>query len=225
MHSVVLGEEVQIAISLPFGYSASDASFPLLFGLDGDAMFGFETEVPRLLSFEGKVPPMIVAAVIYGNMQSWIQKRQRDYHPADGGADRYLKALKTEILPFLAAKVRVSDTRILYGHSSGGLFAVYAGLREPALFSHILATSPSLEEEPLWAADFLQMIEASRGALPAFYLSADASEGAVRDALTPVLSALEAKETRMTFQTLAEGSHMAVIPKSFTAGLLHFFVR
>lgn len=230
MHTIaseVLGEELQIAVALPFGYSASEAAFPLMVGLDGDAMFGMEAEVARLLSFEGQVPPMLVASVIYGDFQSWIAKRQRDYHPGGGGADKYLAALKTEIMPFLAKTYRVDANRTaLYGHSSAGLFAYYTGIKEPDLFSRILATSPSLEEEPEWAATFPALIEEA-AALPAFYVAADASEDKIVAAVTPSFRSLQAKagEARATFEVLAEGSHMSVIPKSFKAGLYFLFSR
>ncbi len=227
LSSDVLGEDLQIAVALPFGYSASEAAFPLMVGLDGDVMFGMEAEVARLLSFEGQVPPMLVASVIYGDFQSWIAKRQRDYHPGGGGADKFLAALKAEIMPFLAKTYRVDAGRtVLYGHSSAGLFAYYAGIKEPGLFSRILATSPSLEEEPEWAATFPRLIEEAT-ALPAFYVAADASEDKIVTAVTPSFTSLQAKagEARATFDVLAEGSHMSVIPKSFKAGLYYLFSR
>ena len=226
--SEILGESFEIVVALPFSYEASDRDFPLLISLDGDAMFGMSAEIPRLLSFESKVPQMITASVVYGNLNRWIAARQRDFHPADGGAEKFLSVLKREVIPFLQNNYRVEEnSRALYGHSSGGLFAFYAGLREPALFSRILATSPSLEEEPDWAATFPGLIQNNQSGLPRMFVSADVGEQAMIAALQPSIEAFKAKapETSLSFQLYDEGGHMAVIPKAFTAGLHFLFAR
>lgn len=226
--SELLNDELQVAVSLPFEYARSGQDYPLLLALDGDVMFGMASEIPRLLSFEGKVPPMIVASVVYGDFQDWIAKRQRDFHSANGGADTFLAALKAEILPFIQQTYRIDpENQALYGHSSAGLFAFYAGVREPGLFSRILATSPSLEEEPDWAATFVGLIDANTNGLPMIYVSADTSEPAVQAALKPQLVALSGKlgAHQLKADILNEGSHMAVIPKAFTSGLHFLFAR
>lgn len=226
--STILKDEFHIVVSLPFGYDRSDKRYPLLLALDGDGMFGMESDIPRLLSFEGRVPPMIVASIVYGDLQTWFQKRKRDFHPANDGARTFLAALGDEIVPFLEATYRVDPaSRTLYGHSSAGLFAFYAGIQSPSLFSGIIATSPSLEEEPAWAATFDHMIDQNRTALPKMYVSVDGSETAMLAAVAPKVAALSAAlpAGQVKFETLAEGSHMAVIPKAFTAGLHFIFVK
>lgn len=223
-HSDILGDDFSIVVSVPIGYGQPDKTYPLLFALDGDGMFGMESDVPRLLSFEGKVPQMIVASVVYGGMQQWFQKRMRDFHSANGGAERFLEAMKGEIIPFLLENYPINaDDKALYGHSSAGLFAVYAAVKEPQLFNRILATSPSLEEEPPWAATFLDMIASNSDGLPKIYMSVDASEAAMIEAVKPHVAALAAKlgESRFKYEILDEGSHMSVIPKAYNAGL-HF---
>ncbi len=227
LQSETLEETVEIAVALPFGYQASSAKFPLLVALDGDIMFGMSAEVPRLLSFEGKVPPMIIATLAYGDLNKWIQKRQQDFHPAQGGAERFLYALEHEVLRLLKTQYRVDETSLgLYGHSSAGLFAVFAGISSPGLFTHILATSPSLEEEPDWAQGFLSQIVAAP-ILPKFYLSSDNSEQAVHEALVPSLNALKEKGgvAKTKYQRFETGGHMAVIPASYVAGLHFLFAN
>ncbi len=226
--SDVMEDDFHIAVSLPFGYGQGERTYPLLFALDGDGMFGMSSEIPRLLSFEGKVPPVIVATVVYGGMQQWFQKRARDFHSANGGAEKFLTALRDEILPFLEEQYPIDPgNRAIYGHSSAGLFAFYAGVEEPALFSRILATSPSLEEEPAWSQTFLEKIKASDTAFPKMYLSVDASETAMLAAVTPQVEALSVKMTPadLKFETLAEGSHMSVIPRAYAAGLQFLYLK
>jgi predicted alpha/beta superfamily hydrolase len=62
-----------------------------------------------------------------------------------GGADRFLAFMRDELIPYMDATYRTDRTdRGLLGHSYGGLFAVYAMLHQPDLFSRIIAASPSL---------------------------------------------------------------------------------
>lgn len=227
-HSDVLDDDFSIVVSTPFGYGRSERNYPLLFALDGDGMFGMESDIPRLLSFEGKVPPMIVASVVYGSPQKWFQKRARDFHPpkdgATGGAEAFLNSLRDEIIPFLQENYPVdAGDMALYGHSSAGLFAVYASVKEPQLFNRVLATSPSLEEEPAWSATFLEMIASNKAGLPKIYMSVDASEAAMAEAVKPHVAAFSARlgEGKFKYELLGEGSHMSVIPKAYNAGL-HF---
>ena len=228
LSSEVLGETFDVVVALPFSYGQTTTNYPLLITLDGDAMFGMSAEIPRLLSFEGKVPPMIAASVVYGDFRRWIASRQRDFHSADDGAARFLETLKREIMPILKSNYRIDENAVaIYGHSSGGLFALYAGIQDPSLFSHILATSPSLEEEPGWAASFPDIIKARQHVFPRFFISVDASEQAMIQALEPSIQALRSRMTdgSLTYKVYDEGGHMAVIPRAYTAGLHFLFAK
>jgi uncharacterized protein len=62
-----------------------------------------------------------------------------------GGAPRFLRALREEVIPFVEANYRVSPTdRGLAGYSFGGLFALYVLFQAPELFTRIFAGSPSM---------------------------------------------------------------------------------
>lgn len=217
--SDLLGEDITIAVSVPFGYGQGDTRYPLLVALDGNVMVGMATEIPRLMAFEGTAPPMVVAGILYADMQSWFRGRMRDFHPKDDGAATFLKALRDEIVPFIEAHYRTKpDDRALYGHSSGGLFATFAAIEAPDLFARILATSPSLEEEPDWAAGLLLKL-AGNAVVPKLYMSVDASEAAMITAIVPFAAHLRAREAAFRYDTLDQGGHMAVIPAAYAQGL------
>ena len=62
-----------------------------------------------------------------------------------GGAQIFLTLLLNEIEPQVARRVSIdSSQRMLYGHSYGGLFVLYAYLSQPQAFVHSFAASPSL---------------------------------------------------------------------------------
>lgn len=223
LSSKLLGEDITIAVSVPFGYMQVDARYPLLIALDGNVMVGMATEIPRLMAFEGTAPPMVVASILYADMQSWFRGRMRDFHPKDNGAAIFLKALQQEIVPFIEARYRTQpDDRALYGHSSGGLFATFAAVEAPDLFARILATSPSLEEEPDWAADMLLKLD-DNATIPKIYMSVDASEAAMIAAIEPFAAHLRAREAAFRYDTLDQGGHMAVIPAAYAQGLRWFY--
>src|SRR5690606_28957026 len=88
--------------------------------------------------------------------------RSRDYTPAppagqglpegsprparpSGVAGLFLQALADEILPDVEHRFPLDRRRrTLWGHSYGGLFALYAYIHAPELFSALCVVSPSL---------------------------------------------------------------------------------
>lgn len=66
---------------------------------------------------------------------------------ADTHADVFLDFLTTELHPALQAKFRVSDSgHGLFGYSYGGLFSLYAWLREAAMFTTFGAGTPGVAD-------------------------------------------------------------------------------
>jgi predicted alpha/beta superfamily hydrolase len=61
-----------------------------------------------------------------------------------GGAPIFLDFLIDELRPALSAKYRMSDDMILWGHSGGGMFCVFAALKRPAGFRDYICGSPSI---------------------------------------------------------------------------------
>lgn len=97
---------------------------------------------------QGFIPEVIVVGV--GYPEDFMAGRTRDYAPTSqpdwpgsGGADAFLSFFKTELIPFVEATYRTnSDEHTLWGYSLGGLFVLYALLREPELFERYIASSP-----------------------------------------------------------------------------------
>jgi len=69
---------------------------------------------------------------------------QVDGWPPEAGADRFLDFIKKELIPLVESNYRVRPYRILCGHSFGGVFCIDTFLKEPDLFTTIIAISPSL---------------------------------------------------------------------------------
>ncbi|MEM9954643.1 MAG: alpha/beta hydrolase-fold protein [Chloroflexota bacterium] len=63
----------------------------------------------------------------------------------NGDAPNFLKFIQHELIPMIETSYRSdSSKRVLVGHSYGGLFASYASLQTPTLFSASIIGSPTL---------------------------------------------------------------------------------
>ncbi len=141
MTSKALGRDVNVLVSLPEGYEAGAARYPVLYILNGALSFGHDQGTAQMLSRFQEIPRMIVIGVPgFDNGYVPTPFEQRGQNPT--GADLSIKYLKEELIPFVDKTYRTSAFRILYGHSVGGLFTMYAMFNAPDLFSAYIAGSP-----------------------------------------------------------------------------------
>lgn len=154
IQSEILQEERAYMVSLPASYEGDhfyiDKKYPILIILDGDRLFPLASTMIQSMSSGGteQIPEMIVVGITNVN-------RNRDFLPnfwaADtvqtanfsDGADHFLHFIEKELIPVIQEKYRTIDTKILAGHSFGGLFTINALLKK-ADFDAYLAIDPSL---------------------------------------------------------------------------------
>jgi predicted alpha/beta superfamily hydrolase len=96
-----------------------------------------------------------------------------------GGTAGFLDFIERQLLPHLGGIVRIDETRrSLFGHSFGGLFALYALFERPGLFANWIAASPTI----YWEGSEILNNEARRrklaGSTTFLHLSAGEYEGA-----------------------------------------------
>jgi predicted alpha/beta superfamily hydrolase len=110
------------------------------------------------------MPDIVVVGITYsGDNPDYEALRAMDYTPSpgdrkgSGDGPKFLKFLKSELIPYIEASYRGDPSRrILGGHSFGGLFTLYAMFTDPSLFWGYLAGSPDLK----WDNGFLLKQEA-----------------------------------------------------------------
>lgn len=189
VQSQVLNQERKIWVSLPENYAAGKGGCHLVILLDADnhSLFNLTVSAKRFLegnsadASDFQTPP----AVIVGVGQS--EDRSNDF----GDSVRDLKFsdyLKTEIIPYIKKKYRITNYTILIGHSLAGEFAIKFFLNNPELVNAIIAASPAIVERdiPQIIAKFDQLLKP--GALPGkraiyfstTYLQTDATESDFR---------------------------------------------
>ena len=149
--SAVLGDTREVNVWLPTGYAASHDRYPVVYLLDGalDQDFQHIAGLANLASLSWTFGPMIVVGVQTRNRRAELTSRPTDPRylsafPESGGADRFRRFLRQEVIPFVEARFRTGERRAIMGESLAGLFVVDTLLNDPALFADYVAISPSL---------------------------------------------------------------------------------
>jgi hypothetical protein len=142
--SRILGENVDLVVHLPGGYSSGEKRYPVLLFLGSDyrAKYALAAATLDCMTAGGQLPGIVLVGVDlpHGNFV------QVPLENADGtaSADRQLATLKEEIIPFVDRTFRTNGYRILYGGSNSGVFAVYALLSGKLPCQAFFASSPML---------------------------------------------------------------------------------
>jgi predicted alpha/beta superfamily hydrolase len=141
LSSKVLGRDVNVQISVPDGYAAGTARYPVLYVLNGYFTFGYEHGTAQILTRMQLLPGMIVVGVPNFD-NGYVPTPFEQRGEAETPADLSVRFLKDELIPFVEKGYRTNPFRILYGHSVGGLFTIYTMFNFPDLFSGYIAGSP-----------------------------------------------------------------------------------
>ena len=151
--SQATGRTYHIYVRLPRDYAANPAKrFPIVYLLDGDALFPLLAAGHLFLTIDDKLPEAIVAGIAYGSFDPAVNARGVDFMPpgaeASGrksGAAAFQLFLKSELMPLVETRYRADPAkRILFGQSRGGSFVLYSAFTDPDLFWGRIASSPAI---------------------------------------------------------------------------------
>jgi enterochelin esterase-like enzyme len=139
--SKVFNREMNVQIYLPDGYETSPSTYPVLYDTNSFFCFTYDCGTVELLTRSSDMPGMIVVGVPpLENGYVPVPYEERGEKPRT--ADLSLKFFKEDLIPFVEKNYRTNDFRVLYGHSVGGLFTMYALFNYPELFTAYIAGSP-----------------------------------------------------------------------------------
>ncbi|MDC6388970.1 alpha/beta hydrolase-fold protein [Maribacter sp. PR1] len=154
LKSNILQEERPIIISLPLGYKDTDATYPVLYVLDGLQNIKHTVGTVELLTESGLISPLIIVGIesLDRTKDLTPSKAGQNVHggvgnagiPQSGGAPKFLEFLGEELIPFMDTNYRTHPYRILEGHSLGGLFSVFTLMGRPNLFDAFIVEAPEL---------------------------------------------------------------------------------
>jgi predicted alpha/beta superfamily hydrolase len=125
--------------------------------LDGDAHFQSATGVVQFMSsgINGncQIPELIVVAIpntdrtrdlTPTHTKIGIAGKEEAFLQSSGGGDAFLKFIRDELFLQIDSKFQTLPSRILVGHSFGGLLAIHTLLEQPEMFQAYIAIDPSL---------------------------------------------------------------------------------
>jgi len=167
--SSFINQEFKISICLPHEYANGDQSYPVLYVLDGNSVFGITAETVRLLNFFSELQGLIIIGIGYPDVSTFMATmgyRTRDLTPTEtgwyqkdfrssmseapsysgeGGAAQFLQFLTHELKPLINTNYRTKpDDTALMGFSFGGLFGLYTLFNKPDAFKRYILGSPSI---------------------------------------------------------------------------------
>lgn len=155
------GEVYSIFVSLPSEGEAPADGYPVLYVLDGNAYFASFAQA-RWVQEYLPVGKAIIVGVGYPTDEAYDVRRLNDFTaplldpPPRQWRElvKYKSGARRQFLDFMVGKLRSEvsrrykvdpDRHSLFGHSLGGLFALYALYERPDAFHSIVAASPSME--------------------------------------------------------------------------------
>ncbi len=159
---------LRVSLALPTG--RMDQRTPVVVLLDGDFLFLTAVEFARTVNLVtlGEFPSLAVVGVMRDEVDPvrYVSSRFRDFTPQEwvlpgpfaddnamasmgtGGAAGLLALLESRVIPQVGEQLTAAGTRMgaitIGGWSLSGLFATWAWLERPDVFSHLLSISPSL---------------------------------------------------------------------------------
>lgn len=185
------GRQYQLHVAVPASLASGPARrVPVVYLTDPYWDFPLVYSTLGNLRFDEVVPECILVGLGYpGEGLDWEAMRVHDLAPVpdtlhppsageEGGAERFLRAIEHEILPFVEGRWPADPARrVIMGSSLGGLFALFATFTRPGLFPGVVAVSPAAIWAREWLLDLEGRFHAAGGTLDArLFLSGAAEE-------------------------------------------------
>ena len=226
------GATYAIRVGLPANYNPSGEKYATIYVLDGKEIFGYVSNRCQEISDQYALKNVLVVSIGYG------RDRSIDYTPTKmssvtGGAPQFLNFIETQLIPKMEHDFQADtnrESRVILGHSYGGLFGEYAFCVRNRVFSNYIMLSPSL-----WFNNYipLQMEKENRAnnknEKQLVFLGIGEKEESDR-MLAPFNSLYESLQSFYTNISLAKNienntSHMSSRSPNIVKGLIYYFLN
>ncbi|MBN1373415.1 MAG: alpha/beta hydrolase [Anaerolineaceae bacterium] len=234
--STITGREYDLYIRFPSSYERyTEQRYPVLYSLDGQWDFKMLDSIYGGLNYDQYVPEMIIVGITYsGEDADYEALRAMDYTPVQdltirgsGGARRFQRCLKEEIIPLIEREYRADpEQRVLMGHSYGGTFTLYSLFSEPELFFGYVAASPAVTFGDDYAFKQEEEYFAARQDLPVRLHLTVGSEESLAYPVQQFMDVLRGRNYEglvLETQVIEGERHAGVKPEAFNRGLRFIF--
>lgn len=223
----------RLYVALPPGYADGLRRYPVLYMLDADAGFALATQAYRLLRVDSAMPDLLLVGIGY-DLSGAARRSQRNRHltptrveadSATGEGAAFLNSLVEVIMPAIDSRYRTDPgDRSIFGHSLGGLFALFALLERPDVFRRYIVSSPSL----WWDNGVLLRLESQfardhRSLPKRVFMSVGAEEAAdMHERFRPFADSLMSRQYQgldLTAVVFPEETHLSVFATAFVRGV------
>ncbi|PCI78897.1 MAG: hypothetical protein COB20_06040 [SAR86 cluster bacterium] len=161
-------ETFRIDVGLPYNYSETDLSYPVVYVVDANGTFPIVLGNLRSLQLLGELPEVILIGIGYNDPNERFSSRNRDLTPTNdpvwgenrrrappryamaedistGGAEAYFNFIEEEVKPYISQTYRTDESsRTITGYSFGGLFGLYVLFNHSDSFDNYVLGSPSI---------------------------------------------------------------------------------
>lgn len=219
INSKITNTTYPLGVYLPPASAGPRSALPVLYVLDGESWFDTMVNI-----VEASKTRVIIVAINTAGMRS------RDFVPNNscttggGGQVLYLDFLRRELLPYIESTIGGDPRqRLLFGHSHGGSFALYALYAQAPgehAFKSYLSVDASIGCMVSEVYGWDQAYAAAHAELPVRLHLSYASAGNVvaNVAFVPVIE--QHHYTRLAFRQQGySGTHGGIVPTAFTEGL------
>ncbi len=220
-----LGDERQIKIQLPRGYSQNtEKNYPIFIVLDGDYLFEPLAGNVDYYSYWEDMPEAIVVGVNQLNKRydDCLYSEQNSL-PIDSGAN-FFEFIGLELLPYIEKSYRTTNFRVAVGHGETANFINYYLLKANPLFQAYIVVSPELAPNMLeYIPENLSKIETKL-----FYYLAEAATDnktvkGMAESLNTDISILDNEKLAYQFDTFENASHYSSPAHAIPNALQHIF--
>jgi predicted alpha/beta superfamily hydrolase len=155
IQSTILNEKREMLVYVPSSGSATNKTrYPVMYLLDGYSFFHSATGMVQYLSAIGKMPEMIVVAIVNTDRvrdltpthsTSWSDGEQDANHfKNSGGGEKFISFIERELIPYIDSHYKTEPYRMFVGHSLGGLTVLNTLINNPKLFNSYMAIDPTI---------------------------------------------------------------------------------
>lgn len=220
--SEVLNEQRAYQVYLPPSYNENTkATFPVIYLLDGDYNFHYDSGLIEFLSNSAFTIP---EAILIGISDNGGTKQLQNSDPKQN-ADTFIKFIQTELKPLINKSYRTSDLDILIGHSKFGILATHYWMTNPNDFDVFLAIDPSY-----WFNDYKIVKRLEEELKNGFttnsqlYIAQANTEGMGIDEFVAILKQETPKQSNWHLNTYPEENHGSLHLKAITDALNSVFM-